>query len=174
MSMSSVNFDNVRKAVFIAGEPTTLDGDGFRELVVDFAKDTLKYDDFELADKLMCIDLGVLTGSFGSEVSGDWDIFVDDGENEPVFIDGGGADTHSDGVLSFSQVRGAIVDGQFLDEDGFKDYVLTEIKSSEIANDEELQEDVEVCLEHDMLQNALLDIFKKNATIVTYEYAFVK
>lgn len=174
MGMSEVNFDNIRKAVFIAGDPTTLDGDGFRELVVDFTKDTLKYDEFELADKLKCIDLGVLTGNFGAEVTGEWDIFLDDGENEPIFINGSDADTHSDGVLSFGQVRGAIVDGQFLDEDGFKDYVLTEIKSSEIANDEELQEDVEVCLEHDMLQNALLDIFKKNATIVTYEYAFVK
>lgn len=174
MRVSAVNFDNVRKAVFVAGEPTTLDGDGFRELIVDFTKDTLKYDEFDLAYKLMCIDLGVLTGSFGSGVAVDWDIFIEDDENEPVFIDGGGADTHSDGVLSFSQVRGAIVDGQFLDEDGFKDYTLTEIKSSEIANDEELQEDVEVCLEHDMLQHALLDIFKKKCTIVNYDYAFVK
>lgn len=174
MSVGAVNFDNIRKAVFIAGEPTTLDGDGFRELVVDFAKDTLRYDEFELVDKLMCIDLGVLTGSFGSEVAGDWDIFTEDDENEPVFIDSGDPDVFKDNALSFSEVRGAIVDGQFLDEDGFKDYALTEIKSSEIANDEELQEDVEVCLEHDMLQHALLDIFKKNATIVTHEYAFVK
>ena len=80
MSVGAVNFDNIRKAVFIAGEPTTLDGDGFRELVVDFAKDTLRYDEFELVDKLMCIDLGVLTGSFGSEVAGDWDIFTEDDE----------------------------------------------------------------------------------------------
>lgn len=174
MRVSAVSFDNVRKAVFVAGEPTTLDGDGFRELIVDFTKDTLKYDEFDLADKLMCIDLGVLTGSFGSGVAVDWNIFIEDDENEPIFIDGRDSDTQSGGVLSLSQVRGVIVDGQFLDEDGFKDYVLTEIKSSEIANDEELQEDVEVCLEHDMLQNGLLDIFKKNCTIVNYDYAFVK
>lgn len=174
MSVGAVNFDNVRKAVFVAGEPTTLDGDGFRELIVDFAKDTLKYDEFELADKLKCIDLGILTGSFGSEVSGDWDIFIDDGEKEPVFIDGDTPNVFSDNTLHFEQVRGAIADGQFLDEDGFKEYVLTEIKSSEITNDGELQEDVAMCLDFDMLQHGLLDIFKKNCTIVTIEYELVK
>lgn len=49
----------------------------------------------------MCIDLGVLTGSFGSEVAGDWDIFTEDDENEPVFIDSGDPDVFKDNALSF-------------------------------------------------------------------------
>lgn len=173
MSVNEVDFGNIRRAVFIAGEPTTLDGEGFKELVVEFAKDTLRYDESELADKLMCIDLDILTGSFGSDVSGDWDIYIH--TKEPVCIDGGRDEyVHKDGILMLGDVRGAIVDGQFLDKDGFTDYVLTEVKSSEIANDEELQEDIHMCVDFDMLQKGLLAIFKKNATIVTIEYEFVR